>query len=156
MTITSKRRSIDLSTDAGFFALLVESFGRLIGQSLVPAGKDAAWLYHEAPIAVLAHDTQDDPHFIYANKAAQACFGYSWKEFLSLPSRLSAVDSDWAARQRLLEEVARNGFVSGYRGARVAKLGRRFIIEDGIIWELIGEDGTRHGQAATFRSWRNA
>jgi hypothetical protein len=156
LTMASQRRSLDLSTDPAFFALLTESFDRLVGRSLVPPGKDAAWLYHEAPFAVLAHDTQDDPHFIYANASAQACFEYSWMEFLSLPSRLSAVNSDWAVRQGLLEEVARKGYVSNYRGMRVTKSGHRFIIEDGVIWELIAEDGARHGQAATFRSWRSA
>jgi len=56
----------------------------------------------------------------------------------------------------LLEDVARNGFLAGYRGVRVAKSGRRFIIEDGVVWELIDCAGERHGQAATFLSWRDA
>jgi hypothetical protein len=155
MTIAPKRRVSDLSTDPAFFTLLTDSYARLVGQPLVPAGKDAGWLYREAPFAVLAHGTDDDPKFIYANKAAQACFEYSWEDFLSLPSRLSAEASDRAERQKLLEEVARNGFMTGYRGLRVAKSGRRFIIEDGIVWELIDRTGQRHGQAATFRSWRN-
>ena len=45
--------------------------------------------------------------------------------------------------------------MSGYKGVRVAKSGRHFAIEDGIVWELIDASGTRHGQAATFSSWRN-
>jgi MEKHLA domain len=45
--------------------------------------------------------------------------------------------------------------LSDYRGIRVAKSGRRFLIEDGVIWELIDEKGIRHGAAATFPSWRN-
>ncbi|MCJ7527202.1 MAG: MEKHLA domain-containing protein, partial [Methyloceanibacter sp.] len=57
-------------------------------------------------------------------------------------------------RQTLLEEVRRHGFMSGYRGIRIAKSGKRFIIEDGAVWELIDRDGIRHGQAATFLSWR--
>jgi hypothetical protein len=146
---------LDLSTDKGFFALLADSYARLVGRPLVPTGKDAGWLYREAPFAVLAHSTEDDPKFIYANKAAQACFEYSWEEFLSLPSRLSAEAPDQAERKKLLEEVARNGFMTGYSGLRVAKSGRRFIIEGGIVWELIDQTGKRHGQAATFRSWRN-
>ena len=48
-----------------------------------------------------------------------------------------------------------DGFMSGYRGVRIAKSGRRFIIEDGVVWELIDAHGTRHGQAATFSSWRD-
>lgn len=111
-------------------------------------------MYRDAPFAVLAHGTDPDPCFIYANKAAQACFEYSWEEFLSLPSRLSAETADRAARQSLLEEVQRHGFMSGYRGVRIAKSGKRFIIEDGAVWELIDRDGTRHGQAAALLSWR--
>jgi hypothetical protein len=146
---------MDRSTDADFFALLTDSYARLLREPLAPAGKDAEWLYREAPFAVLAHGTEADPQFIYANRAAQYCFGYSWDEFLSLPSRLSAKAPDQAARQALLEQVARNGFMTGYSGVRVAKSGRRFIIEDGIVWELIDASGTRRGQAATFRSWRD-
>jgi hypothetical protein len=146
----------DRQTDPAFFALLVGSYARLVGAPLIPQGKDAAWLYHEAPFAVLAHGIERDPKFIYANAAAQACFEYSWEEFLDLPSRLSAEPTDRAERQALLDKVARDGFLSGYRGVRIAKSGRRFVIEDGIIWELIDGAGTRHGQAATFRTWRNA
>ena len=155
MTIAPKRRFVDLSTDAGFFALLTESYARLVGAPLVPPGKDADWLYREAPFVVVAHGTDQDPKFIYANKAAQKCFKYSWEEFMSLPSRLSAEAPDRAERQSLLDEVARNGFSSGYRGLRVAKSGRRFIIEDGVVWELLDRDGMKHGQAATFLSWRD-
>lgn len=146
---------LDLSTDPAFFDLLTGSYARLVGAPLVPPGKDASWLYREAPFVVLAHGTDPDPLFIYANKCAQACFEYSWDEFLALPSRLSAEPIDRAERQRLLDQVARTGFLSGYRGIRVAKSGRRFLIEDGAVWELIDHAGTRHGQAATFRSWRN-
>lgn len=146
---------LDLSTDPAFFDLLTGSYARLVGAPLVPPGKDASWLYREAPFVVLAHGTDPDPLFIYANKCAQACFEYSWDEFLALPSRLSAEPIDRAERQRLLDQVARTGFLSGYRGIRVAKSGRRFLIEDGVVWELIDRAGTRQGQAATFRSWRN-
>jgi hypothetical protein len=146
---------VDRSTDPAFFALLADSYARLVGASLVPEGKDPRWLYHEAPFVVLAHGTEQDPKFIYANAAAQACFEYSWDEFLALPSRLSAEPADRAERQDLLDAAARNGFLTGYRGIRIAKSGRRFLIEDGIVWELIDQAGERHGQAATFSLWRN-
>lgn len=145
----------DLSTDPGFFALLTDSYAGLVKAPLVPAGADARWLYSEAPFAVLAHGTDHDPKFTYANKAAQDCFEYSLEELLALPSRLSAEPTDRAERQRLLDQVARNGFLAGYRGIRMAKSGRRFMIEDGIVWELIDRAGERHVQAAKFRSLRN-
>jgi hypothetical protein len=146
---------IDLSTDPAFFALLTGSYARLVGAPLVPPEKDAQWLYCDAPFVVLAHSTDPDPLFIYANRCAQACFEYPYDEFLALPSRLSAEPTNRAERQRLLDQVARNGFLSAYRGIRVAKSGRRFLIEGGVVWELIDREGTRHGQAATFASWRN-
>jgi hypothetical protein len=74
---------------------------------------------------------------------------------LALPSRLSAEAPQQAARQALLEKVSRDGFITGYSGVRVAKSGRRFIIEDGVLWELTDRAGVRHGQAATFQSWRD-
>ena len=155
MSIAPKRRFVDLSSDPAFFGLLTDSYARLVGAPLVPPGKDADWLYRDAPFVVVAHGTDRDPKFIYANQAAQTCFEYSWQEFMTLPSRLSAEASDRAERQKLLDEVTRNGFLSGYRGLRVAKSGRRFIMKDGVVWELVDRASLRHGQAATFLSWRD-
>ncbi len=140
----------DRSVDPEFFALLNDSFDRFVGTPLAPPKRDAAWLYHEAPFVVLAHNTEPDPIFIYANRAAQTCFGYSWKEFMTLPSRLSAEAPDRTERQAMLDAVARYGFMTDYRGMRIAKSGRRFWIERATVWQLIDEGGVLHGQAATF------
>ncbi len=144
--------------DPDFFDLLTGSFARLTGNSLVDEGQLAKangphWLYRDAPFAVLAHNTDADPRFIYANKAAQTCFEYDWDEFITLPSRLSAEAPDRAERQRLMESVTRHGFISDYRGVRISKTGRRFWIESGIVWNLIDRDGHLRGQAATFSGW---
>jgi hypothetical protein len=147
--------AVDLKTDPEFFRLLTGSYARLVGKPLVPQSKNAAWLYAQAPFALVAHNTELDPKFIYANKCAQACFEYSWEEFVGLPSRLSAEAPERAEREALLDAVARNGFMSNYRGLRVAKSGRRFLIENGVVWELIDEKGIRHGAGATFPSWRD-
>lgn len=143
------------STNSDFFALLTGSFARLVGTKLVPEGTSPEWLYADAPFAVLAHDNGPDPKFVYANRCAQACFEYDWDEMVSMPSRLSAEAPDRAERQALLDAVAERGFMSGYRGLRVAKSRRHFIIENGIVWELVDQNGVRHGQAATFHSWRS-
>ncbi len=139
-----------LASDPAFFALLNDSHRRFVGSPLVLPGRDADWLYNEAPFVVLAHNTEADPVFIYANRAAQRCFRYSWEEFTSLPSRLSAEAPDRAERQSLLDEVARNGFTTGYRGTRIAKSGRRFSIDRATVWQLLDANGLVHGQAATF------
>lgn len=138
------------------FRLLNDSYLRLLNEPLVPEGVDGAdWLYWIAPFAVLAHGGGSDPVFMYANRTAQTCFEYSWDEFIQLPSRLSAEAAQRADRQRLLDAVARQGFVTGYRGVRVARSGRRFWIEDGTLWQLHDERGDYRGQAAMIPSWRN-
>jgi PAS domain-containing protein len=105
---------------------------------------------------VVAHNTDADPRFIYANQAAQSCFEYPWDEFTQLRSRFSAEAPDRFERQRLLESVAEKGFVTGYRGLRIARSGRRFWIQVGVVWQLMNEIGISFGQAAVFRSWRDA
>ncbi|MDQ0392984.1 MEKHLA domain-containing protein [Labrys monachus] len=158
-TAPSGTASADLSVDAAFCRLLCGSFARIVGGLLVPASlpeaQAAAWLYREAPFCLLAHDTGDDPKFIYGNMAVQRCFEYGWEELTRLPSRLSAEQPDRAERQRLLEMVLRQGYISDYQGIRVARSGRRFRIEGATVWELRDADGLRHGQAAMFRSWRD-
>ena len=142
--------------DTPFFILLTESYRRLVGHELLPAGCGPKWLYNDAPFAVLAHNTDADPRFVYANTTAQSCFEYSWEEFIQLPSRFSAEPDNREQRQRLLETVAAQSFVTGYRGIRISKSGRRFWIEDGVVWQLIDPLGIYHGQAALFRSWHDA
>ncbi|MCY1642874.1 MEKHLA domain-containing protein [Methylorubrum sp. SL192] len=142
---------MSLAEDPAFFTLLTGSFLRLVGRPLVPApdlGPD--WLYASAPFAVLAHDTGADPLFVYANRAAQQAFGYGWEEIVGMPSRLSAEAPERAERQRLLDAVARDGFVADYAGIRVAKDGWRFPVTAGIVWQLVDEGGIVRGQAATF------
>ena len=138
-------------TDPDFFALLNRNYARLRGTPLTDRGAD--WLYADAPFAVLAHNTDPDPIFVYANMAAQRCFEYGWDEFLTLPSRLSAEADLQEKRQATLDIVARDGFVAGYSGVRIAKSGRRFRIADAVIWNLTDEAGDLRGQAAMFPSW---
>jgi MEKHLA domain len=140
-------------------AMLVASHQHFVGRPLLPPGiaeaDGARWLYEDAPFCVLAHNTEADPRFIYANKVAQGCFEYSWEEFLALPSRLSAEAPAQFERQRLLDAVARDGFASGYKGLRVAKSGRRFWIEEGVVWQLVDASGATYGQGATFPRWQD-
>ena len=55
----------------------------------------------------------------------------------------------------MLDAVARHGFATDYSGVRIAKSGRRFLIEEGVVWQLIDRDGAVRGQAATFAHWRD-
>jgi hypothetical protein len=156
MHSTPPTAQMGLAEDPEFFALLTRSYARLVGRPLVPEGRGAAWLYHEAPFAVVAHNTDADPRFIYGNKTAQNCFEYPWAEFTQLHSRASAEPPNRFERQRVLESVAQNGCVTGYSGLRISRSGRRFWIQDGVVWQLMNEIGISFGQAAMFPTWRDA
>jgi PAS domain-containing protein len=138
--------------DVSFCGLLARSYLRLTGHSLIPDRmtdvQAASWLYEVAPFAVLAHNTLPDPLFVYGNRAAQRLFEYDWDELLTLPSRLSAEAPDRDERQRFLEQVEKHGFVTGYRGVRISKSGKRFRIENATVWQLLDGKGSCHGQAA--------
>jgi PAS domain S-box-containing protein len=149
---------MDLRTDLNFFDVLSGSYRRLIGRPLVPNGmldaQAAQWLYSEAPFAILAHNTEADPIFVYGNEAAQRLFEYTWEELTKLPSRLSAEAPDRAERAQFLERVRRDGYIRGYRGIRVSKSGKRFPIENATVWQLIDSQGIWHGQAALLPTER--
>ena len=145
--------------DAAIAALVLESYARVVGRPLVPAGlgggEAVRWLYEDAPFCVLAHDTAADPRFIYANKAAQHCFEYPWAEFSGLPSRLSAEAPNRAERQAFLDTVTRDGFTGGYKGLRISRSGRRFFIKDATVWQLIDGRGVLRGQGALVPAWQD-
>ena len=72
----------------------------------------------------------------------------------SMPSRLTAELMHRDERAQLMTRAARDGFVDDYRGIRVTSSGKRFLIEQAIIWNLIDGNSQSVGQAATFLDWK--
>ena len=135
---------------AGRIALVAESFERLLGRPLVAPGPDPVDRLWNAPMAVLAHGLEADPLFFFGNRAALGAFETTPDEFIGMPSRLSAEAPLREERQALLDRVTANGFIDDYAGVRISARGRRFRIEQAIVWNLIDAEGQRHGQAAAF------
>lgn len=115
---------------------------------------DTAHLIEIAPFAIVSHGTEADPIFNYANTTALRLFEMTWDQFTALPSRLSAEAMLQQDRERLLEKVARNGYVDGYSGVRISGTGRRFLIRNATIWNLLDEHGQPYGQAALLPEWQ--
>jgi hypothetical protein len=132
--------------------LIAESYARLLGRPLVAAGDIAASLW-TAPQVIVAHDTQVDPAFFYGNRLALQVFAMDFAAFTRLPSRYSAEPLERGERAHLLARVTRDGFIDDYAGVRIAANGRRFRIEQAVVWNLIDAAGACHGQAATFSRW---
>ena len=136
--------------------ILCASYRHWTGLRLIDAEPDAPQAIQQlftAPFAVASHDTQPDPVFNYANRQAQELFGMDWAEITRLPSRYSAEPMARKARTQLLERVERHGYVDDYSGVRIAKDGRRFMIQNATVWNLIDETGAPCGQAALIREW---
>lgn len=132
-------------------ALIGESYQRLTGHTLLDkAGTEALW---NAPRVIVAHGTEVDPVFFYGNRLALEVFEMDFAGFTRLPSRYSAETQTREERACLLERVSRDGFIDAYAGVRVSATGKRFRIEQAVVWNLIDAEGTRHGQAATFDRW---
>jgi hypothetical protein len=138
-------------------ALLQSSYRKLTGKeigNLGLQGKDLAKAIFEAPFVVLSHDTRSDPIFTYANLTAQTLFEMDWSELTTLPSRRSAELPNQEERANLLATVTRQGYIENYAGVRISKTGRRFMVQEATVWNLIDEQKKYHRQAAMFSRWQ--
>ncbi len=110
-------------------------------------------MLYEAPYGIVSHNTDPDPVFNYGNKIAQQLFQMSWSVFTSTPSRKSAEIENREKRNTLLSQVSEKGFIEGYRGIRISSTGKRFIIENTTIWNVVNRNNEYCGQAAVFYNW---
>jgi len=78
----------------------------------------------------------------------------TWDELVRTPSRLTAEPIHRDQRATLLAAVSRQVYIDNYRGVRISKTGRRFMIEQATVWNLLAESGGDYGQAATFSAWK--
>lgn len=106
-----------------------------------------------APLIILSHGAEEDPLFNFSSQQGLDLFGYSFEEFIHLPSRKSAEMVEREERAKLLAQVTAHGFVADYRGVRIAANGKRFYIENAVVWNLVGDQGLYHGQAAAFSNY---
>ncbi|ASB50722.1 MEKHLA domain-containing protein [Alkalitalea saponilacus] len=102
---------------------------------------------------LLAHNGTNEPVFNYANQAALSLFEMSWEEFTNMLSKYSAESDQREKREKLLADVAKNGYSKNYSGIRISKTGRRFEIRNAIIWNIYDSENNRIGQAAVFKEY---
>ncbi|MEG3436531.1 MEKHLA domain-containing protein [Pannus brasiliensis CCIBt3594] len=154
-------QNIEIWQDPAIIAwteLLLDSYERLLGRSLLPpewtALERSHALYH-APFVVVSHGTEANPIFNYGNRVALDLWGLTWEELIQFPSRATVGEDTLSESERakMLARVRKTGYIDDYRGIRVSKTGRRFRIDNAIVWNTIDRDGIYRGQAATFASW---
>jgi len=134
--------------------MMSNSFQRLLGYPLLGIdNKRLAEALFYAPFVLLSHNTDDEPLFNYANAKGLALFELDWQQLIQLPSRSSAETINQAERDKSLAQVNKQGFMKNYQGIRISASGKRFLIQDAILWNLHDEQGAYQGQAACFDKW---
>lgn len=137
---------------------LISSFQHWIGDSLLhinaSSPQEKAQALFEAPFVLVSHGIESDPIFNYGNRKALELWELSWEEFIRMPSRKTAEEVVQEERDRLLAEAATKGFISNYSGIRISDNGKRFYIEDTILWNVLDEQNQHCGQAAFFSKWK--
>ncbi len=136
---------------------LNDSFRHYTGRNLANTpwmGKSTAQAFWEAPFVLLSHDTAADPVFTYGNRKALELFEMDWQTLTALPSRHSAEPLAREERERLLQAVNQQGYIDNYAGVRVSSSGKRFLIQQALVWNLCDTAGQYAGQAACFADWQ--
>ena len=135
---------------------LLRSFYRVVGQALLPSLGDAildAQQLFAAPFVVLSHGVEADPILNYGNAVVLQLWEMTATQFCATPSWVTAEPMLREDRQSTLDTVARQGYITGYAGVRVSGTGRRFLIENVVLWNVSDDDGNPLGQAASFDRW---
>lgn len=135
---------------------LLYSFEYWTGNALIDVSGtpvEIAQALFTAPFVLVAHGTEPDPIFNYGNQQALTLWEFSWEEFTKLPSRQSAEAMVQQERDRLLAQTTHKGFCH-YSGIRISKTGKRFYIEDGILWNVVDDKDQNWGQAAVFSKYQ--
>ncbi|MBW4625504.1 MAG: MEKHLA domain-containing protein [Brasilonema octagenarum HA4186-MV1] len=135
---------------------LIQSFHNWTGRCLLDASgspEEIAKGLFEAPFVLVSHGVQSDPIFNYGNRKALQLWELSWEEFMQTPSRKAVQEVLQEERNKLLAETLSKGF-SSYSGVRISSTGKRFFLENGIVWNVLDKQQQYYGQAATFSSAR--
>ncbi len=136
--------------------LLCFSFQHWTGRPLVAAREDPVQLILDlfnAPFVLVSHGTEDIPIFNFGNKAALELFNLEWEQFIRLQSQESAEAISRDERDKLLTRVNTDGYINDYSGVRITSTGKRFLIEDATVWNIVDHSGVYHGQAAMYENW---
>jgi hypothetical protein len=135
---------------------LLDSYRHCVGRDLLPrlGGSEAqAHALFHAPFVTVSHGTQDDPILNYGSQLALTLWEMTWEQLVQTPSRLTAEPVNRAERERMLERANLQGYLDNYQGVRISSSGRRFLIEQALVWTVVDQAGHRRGQAATFSHW---
>jgi hypothetical protein len=136
--------------------LLLNSFHHWTKRELLERVGDQNYQAHalfQSPFVVVSHGMEEDPLLNYGNHIALELWEMTWEQLVMTPSRLTAEPVNRAEREWMLEQARTRGHLDTYQGVRMTSTGRRFLVENAVIWNVLDGQGQRVGQAATFAQW---
>lgn len=139
-----------------WIVLLLDSYKHWTGEELIDRTgtlQEQRLSLFQAPFVVASHGTETDPILNYGNALALQLWEMSWQEFVATPSRLTAEPVNQAERAGMLQQAATQGLIRNYRGIRISRTGKRFLVEQATVWNVLDHHQHKVGQAATFSTW---
>lgn len=136
---------------------LLDSYAHWLERELIDRNgtpPEQAYRLFNSTLVVASHGTEADPILNYGNQAALDLWVMNWQQFTKTPSRLTAEPPNREERARMLEQARTQGYIPDYHGIRITSTGKRFLIEQAIIWNIHKPDATIIGQGAAFSSWK--
>ena len=136
--------------------LLLNSFRHWTGRELLERVGDSDYQAHalfQSPFVVVSHGMEEDPLLNYGNQVALELWELTWEQLVKTSSRLTTEPVNRAEREWMLEQARSRGYLDTYQGVRITSTGRRFLVENALIWNVVDAKGQRVGQAATFSQW---
>lgn len=136
--------------------LLLDSYRRWVGRDLIAregTPVEQAVACFQAPIVIVSHGMEPDPVLNYGNRLALTLWEMDWAELTRTPSRCTVEPVARGERADMLARAARDGYLAGYRGVRISRSGRRFLVENATVWTVVDREGIQRGQGATFAAW---
>lgn len=107
----------------------------------------------EAPFVIFSHGTQSDPLYNYGNHQGLMLWELSWEDLIQTPSRSTTEPMGQEDRNKLLADTSKKGYAKGYSGVRRSSTGKRILIKDFMLWNLIDQYQSYKGQAAMFSEY---
>ncbi|CAH2570768.1 MEKHLA domain-containing protein [Planktothrix agardhii] len=135
---------------------LLRSYQHWTGEILLnfnDTPEEVAEILFYSPFVLVSHGIEPDPIFNYGNQKALKMWELTWEELTQMPSRKTAEPMVQEERDRLLAETTAKGFVKNYQGVRISSSGKRFLIQDVLIWNVLDEQEQYCGQAAVYSKY---
>ncbi|WP_267384428.1 MEKHLA domain-containing protein [Cyanobacterium sp. uoEpiScrs1] len=135
--------------------LLLNSYSKFLGKELIERTNniEEAKILWFLPFVVVSHGLEMNPIFNYGNQIALTLWQMNWEEFTQTTSKSPVDFTQIEERDKMLKTVRNRGFIDNYRGIRCSSTGKKFLIENVIVWNIVDTNNQFHGQAATFSKW---